>query len=182
MKLILIFRTNMVVYTLEQRWKILRQIDLQKIPILAKKNHLLRWNSFWSWRVCKQAKLLHLGHRKPACIHWKADASKTSHCLSKERQLHSMVITIEPCWTNFCSQKFKRRIMATFGFNRTATRATESKIHSMFCALFLKIALNTAELMLFDQLGAAIWRRWTIICGVPSKVSVTPTSRRKLTL
>ena len=27
----------MIVYTLEQRWEILRQIDLQKIPILAKK-------------------------------------------------------------------------------------------------------------------------------------------------
>ena len=27
----------MVVYTLEQRWEILRQIDLQKLPILAKK-------------------------------------------------------------------------------------------------------------------------------------------------
>ena len=37
--------------------------------------------SFWSWRVCKQAKLSHLGHRKPARIHWKADAPKTSHCL-----------------------------------------------------------------------------------------------------
>ena len=27
----------MVVYTLEQRWEILRQIDLQKMPVLAKK-------------------------------------------------------------------------------------------------------------------------------------------------
>ena len=27
----------MVVYTLEKRWEILRQIDLQKMPILAKK-------------------------------------------------------------------------------------------------------------------------------------------------
>ena len=27
-------------------------IDLQKMPILAKKNHLFRWSSFWSWRVC----------------------------------------------------------------------------------------------------------------------------------
>ena len=27
----------MVVYTLEHRWEILRQIDLQKMPILAKK-------------------------------------------------------------------------------------------------------------------------------------------------
>ena len=57
-------------------------IDLQKMPILAKKkNHLFRWSSFWSWRVCKHAKLLHLGHSKPARIHWKSDALKTSQCL-----------------------------------------------------------------------------------------------------
>ena len=56
-------------------------IDLQKMAILAKKNHLFRWSSFWSWRVCKQAELSHLGHRKPPRIHWKADAHKTSHCL-----------------------------------------------------------------------------------------------------
>ena len=55
-------------------------IVLQKMPILAKKS-LFRWKSFWSWRICKKAKLLHLGHRKPARIHCKADAPKTSHCL-----------------------------------------------------------------------------------------------------
>ena len=47
-------------------------IDLQKMPILEKKNHLFRWSSFWSLRVCKRAKFSHLGHRKPARIHWKA--------------------------------------------------------------------------------------------------------------
>ena len=41
----------------------------------GKKNHLFRWNSFRSWRVCKQTKLSHLGHRK--------SASKTSHCLMR---------------------------------------------------------------------------------------------------
>ena len=35
--------------------------------------------------------------------------------------------------------------MATFGFNRKALRATQPKLHSMFCALFLKIALSAAE-------------------------------------
>ena len=60
-------------YTLEQRWEILRQID--------KKKYLFRWCSFRPWRVSKQAKLSHLGHRKPACIHWRADTPKTSHCL-----------------------------------------------------------------------------------------------------
>ena len=33
------------------------------MPILAKKNHLVRWSSFWFWRVCKQAKLSHLRHK-----------------------------------------------------------------------------------------------------------------------
>ena len=69
---------------LERDWTTLRSgpaINLQKMPILAKKNNLFRWSSFWSWRVFKQAKLSHLRHWKPARIHWKADAPKTSHCL-----------------------------------------------------------------------------------------------------
>ena len=41
-------------------------------------------------------------------------------------------------WTNFCSQKLKRRILATFGFNRTPLRATQPKLNSMFCALFFE--------------------------------------------
>ena len=80
-----------------------------------------------------------------------------------------MAIVIGPCWTNFCSQKLKRRILATFDFNRTALRATQPKLHSMFCDLFLKISLTAAEPMSFGQLGAAIWHCWTIICRVPSK-------------
>ena len=46
-------------------------IDLHKMPILEKKNHIFRWSS----------KLSHLGHRKPARIHWKANGPKTSYCL-----------------------------------------------------------------------------------------------------
>ena len=40
--------------------------------------------------------------------------------------------------------------MATFGFNRMALRATQPKLRSMFCALFVKIALSGAELMSLD--------------------------------
>ena len=58
------------------------------------------------------------------------------------------------------------RILATFGFNRTALRATQPKLYSMFCVLFLKIALSAAELTSFGLLGAAISHRWTIICEV----------------
>ena len=42
---------------------------------LCKKKIIFRWSSFWSWRVCKQAKLSHLGHRKPS------HASNSSHRL-----------------------------------------------------------------------------------------------------
>ena len=35
--------------------------------------------------------------------------------------------------------------MITFGFNSTALRATQPELHSMFCALFLKIALSAAS-------------------------------------
>ena len=76
----------------------------------------------------------------------------------------------------------KRRILTTFVFNRTALRAIQPKLHSMFCALFLKIALSAAELMSFDYLGGAIWHLWTIICGMLSKICVTSVSQRQLTL
>ena len=46
--------------------------------------------------------------------------------------------------------------MATFDFNRTTLSATQPKLHSMFCALFLKTALLAAVLMPFGHLGAAI--------------------------
>ena len=85
-------------------------------------------------------------------------------------------------WTNFCSQKLKRSVLAIFGFNRTALRATQPKLQSIVCALFLKIALSAAQLMSFGLLVAIIWHRWTIICGVPSKISVTPTSQTQLML
>ena len=59
-----------------------------------------RWSSFWSWRVCKQAKLSYLGHRKPARIHWKAGATKTSHCLLRILvQRHNSAIFF-PKWAN----------------------------------------------------------------------------------
>ena len=59
---------------------------------------------------------------------------------------------IGPCWRNFCSQKLKWRILTIFGFNRTALRDTQPKLHLMFYALFLKIAVSAAELLSFGYL------------------------------
>ena len=150
---------------------------------LKKKNHLFRWSSFCCSRICKQAKLLHLEHRKPERTHWKANAPKSSHCLvSILDQRHNWVIVFGPCWTNFCLQKLKRRILVAYSSSRTALPASQPKLHLMFCAMFFNIAITAAELRLFSHLGTAIWHRWTIICEVLSKISVTPISQAQLTL
>ena len=52
----------MVVYTLEQRWKVGLQSTYRRCRFWQK-NNLFRWSLFWSWRVCKQTKLSHLWHR-----------------------------------------------------------------------------------------------------------------------
>ena len=67
-------------------------------------------------------------------------------------------------------------IVTTLGFNRTALRGAQPKLHLMFRALFSKIALSAAELISFGHLGVAISLRWTIICRVSLKISVTTTS------
>ena len=57
---------------------------------------------------------------------------------------------------NYCSRKLNKKILSTFGFNRTSLLATQPRLHSMFCSLFWKIVLSAAELMSFVYFGAAI--------------------------
>ena len=131
-------------YTLEQRWEILWHYFENH----HQKNHHFGWRSLWSWRICKQAKLSYLGHRKPARIHWEADALKTSHCLVRIFvQRHNWAIFLRK-WARRgrCSQwrllsGHVKRIFVhwtwrggTFGFNRMACH--KLKLHSMFCSLF----------------------------------------------
>ena len=73
-------------YSCVYTWTKLGNIETDRLTEDAhfgKRSHLFRWSSLWSWRVCKPAKLSHLWHRKPARIHWKADAPKTSHYLMR---------------------------------------------------------------------------------------------------
>ena len=76
----------MVLYILEKRWEVGLRSTYRRCQILCQfwqiTNHIFRWSPFWSWRLYQQAKLSHLGHRKPARRHWKADAPKTRWCLS----------------------------------------------------------------------------------------------------
>ena len=48
--------------------------------------------------------------------------------LSKAWPLEPIAIIIGPFGMNFCSQKVKRIILATFGFSRIALRATQPKL------------------------------------------------------
>ena len=151
----------------------------RKCRFWQKKNHIFKWCSLWSWRVCKQAKLSHSGHKKPARIHWKAGARKTRHnwaIFLRKRARETVTVNSDRYRTML------NEFLFTFGFNRTAVLATQPKLHSMFFARFLKIALSAANLISFGRFGAAIWHRWIKFCGVPSKISVTPASQRQLTL
>ena len=100
------------------------------------KNHLFRWTSFWVNR-----------HN---CRIW---GTENPHGYI-EKPTHPKRVTVWCwfCWTNFSAQKLKSSILATFGFNRTALRATQPNLHSMFGALFLKITLSAAVLMSFGYL------------------------------
>ena len=147
------------------------------------KNHLYRWSSFWScWYVNKQnchiwaPENLHTYIEKPTnakrvtacCRFWSRDI--TGLFFFENKQGEAVTVNGDRCramlYEFLFSQKLKRRILATFDFNRTALCTTQPKLHSMFCALFFKIALSAAELMSFGHIGVAIWHRYTIICGV----------------
>ena len=99
---------------------------------------------------------------------------------SKERPLPSMTIVIGPCWTKFCSQKLKRRILLAFGFNRTALRAADATLDVLRPVFEDHIISRRADVVWIPR--SCDFHRWTIICGVTSKISVTPTSQRQLTL
>ena len=106
----------------------------------GKKNHLFRWSLFWSWRLFKQEKLSYSGHRKPARIHWKADAPTTSRW-----QGEAVTVNGDRYQVMLNEFLFTKNLSGGY-FNRAALSATQPKLQSMFCALFLKIVLSDAEL------------------------------------
>ena len=158
----------MVVYTLEQRWEVgLRRCRFCRIwgtenphAYIENPKRVTVWCGFWFRGII-------------------------GSFLIENEQGEAVTINgdcYQAMLNEFLFIQLKRRILATFGFNRTTLRATQPKLHLMFCALFLKIVLSAADLKSICHLRTAICYRWTIICGVPSKISVTPTSQRQLSL
>ena len=148
-------------------------IVLQKITILATRNHLFRWSSFWSWRACKQAKLSHLRHRKPARISWKADALKTNHCLVRILlQIHNSTMLLRKCarrgrysqWRSLLGHVERICVYKNWRGGNIWFQQDGATCHTAEATLdvlrpVFEVRISVAELMLFGHLGVAIWHR-----------------------
>ena len=78
----------------------------------------------------------------------------------------------------FLFTKIEEEDIGNIWFQQEGATCHIANLHSMFCAMFMKITLSDARLMWFGHFEAVIWHRWTIIYGVPSKITVMPTSQR----
>ena len=160
----------MFVYRLEKRWEILRQIDLQKMSIVAIKKIIFSDEAHFD-----------LGGyvNKQNCRIW---GTENSHA-HIEKPTHPKRVTV---WCGFGSKGIiwqfffeneqaeavtvngdhYRVMLNKFLFTKiehllvsTGRRYephTQPKLHSIFGALFLKITLSAAELISFDHLGAEV--------------------------
>ena len=134
-----------------------------------KKNHLFGKSSFWSWLAFKRAKLWHLGHRKPARIHWKPVTPKMSHCLVPILvQRHNWAIYLRQWarrghysqWRSF-SGHVERIFVHKIGRGGYWQYLVSTGPHYItlslsytrcFVSCLWKISLSTAELMSFGHL------------------------------
>ena len=144
--------------------------------LIKTKKYRVRHLTFWSWRVCKQAKLSHLGHRKPARIHWKLGnflrkRTRRGGC-SQWRSLsgHVELIFVHKnsrggYWQHLVSTE-RRYVPHSWSHTR------------YFASCFWRSHYQPQSWCCLATSG----HRWTIICGLPSKMSVRPTSQRQLTL
>ena len=169
---------------------------LESGPILAKKNHFFRCSSFWSWRVCKQAKLSHVGYRKSARMHWKADASKISHCLVRIlNQRHNWAI-FEDFWCRGIIRTKQWIVLGASAFQCMRadflyptwdnfaclhTRQDQNELHLKICFFFVKIGIFCKSIAgPFPNVVQAYTQQYLfgeriklIICQIRHELSVT---------
>ena len=129
------------------------------MPILAKKKIIFSDGAYLGGYVNKQNYRIwgtenpHAYKRATVCCGFWFRGIIGPFCFENE-QGEGVTVNTDHCWTNFCSQELKRRMLAI-----------------------------AAELMSFGHLGVAIWHRWTIICGDAVKgMCYAPTSQRQLTI
>ena len=157
---------NMVVYTLEQRLEVGLRSTYRRRRFWQE-NDLFRWNSFWSWQVCKQAKLSHLGHRKPPGIHWNADATKRDFgpvgpFFFENEQGEAVIVNgdrYRAMLNEFLFTKMEEEDIGNNWFKQDdatchTAEATLDLLHSVFEDRIISCGSDVV------WLGVAIWRRW----------------------
>ena len=111
----------MVVYTLEQCWEILRYRRCrfwQKKNIFSDEPHFefggyVSKQNFCLWGTENPHAYIEKPRQPKQVTVWRGKI--VAFFFENDR---SKAIVIGPCWTNIYSQKLRRRILATFGFNR----------------------------------------------------------------
>ena len=131
-KFVLSFRrTNMVVYTLEQSWEIMWHyfLRLWQKKVIFSDEAYFDLNGYVNKQNCRV-----WGTENPHVCLVQLLVQRHNWPFFFEnvqgRPLQSMSTVIGACW------KLKRRILATFGFNRTALRATQPNYTLCFAPCF----------------------------------------------
>ena len=91
--------------------------------------------------------------------------------MTKERPLQSMVIVIGPCWTNFFA-KIEEEDIGNIWFQQDGATCLTAEAT-------LEVLRPVFEDRIISRRADVVW---TIICGVLTKITVTPINQRQLTL
>ena len=119
----------MIVYTLEQRWEVGLRSTYRRCR-------------FWQIKSSFQMKLI--------LILADMKTSKFVAFGAQKTHMHTLKCRCTQNESLFDANVERIFVYNTFGFNRTALRATQPKLHATFCAL------SPAELMSFGHLRALI--------------------------
>ena len=148
----------MVVYTLVCASLSGPAIDLQKMPILAEK-------SFFQMKLMKLGKIVAFGPQNTRTHTLKSRRKQTTVCSGsrgiigpfffENEQKEAVTVNgdrYRAMLNGFLFTKIEEEDIGNiFIFNRTALRATQPKLYSMFCALFLNIALLAGRNVLLNK-------------------------------
>ena len=174
----------MVVYTFEQRWKILRHYFLR----YWQKNLLFRWSSFWSWRGAENP---HAYIEKPThpirvsvwCGFWSRGI--IGQFFFENQQIEAVTVNGDrylSMLNEFLFTKIEEEDIGNILFRQDAvtSHTAEATLDVLRSVFEDRIISRKADVVWPPR--NCYWHHWTPICGVPSNIIVKPTSQSQLML